>query len=397
MKIIELSFRRNLIYLLFTIIFYLLRRILSIIIGEIYGLDNSLIFCFLMFLGEIIGGLSIYYRQISFLKKNKAKNENISIAYKFNQRKKKELKKADSWPKIYLLIFFASFFDLIEFVILANFIPKISALSTTSTLRLCCILTITSSVLCYSTLGFKIGKHQKFSLISMSICLFTIIILEVIYKPKDVEISDFIISYLLVFIHFIFLSFTDITERYLADYDYLNPLLMLMTEGIFGFIMTILYSFYQDPFKEIKAVYKKVETWQFFILIFLLILYMIFSAGINVYKIFCNVLYSPMTKSLSTYFLNSIFIIYHYIDRNDFIIEGDRYFFYFFINLFFSVLIDFLGLIYNEFFILNFCGLENDTHIGITIRANKQEIEMMTNKMVYEDDDYFIQQSDNYE
>ena len=46
---------------------------------------------------------------------------------------------------------------------------------------------------------------------------------------------------------------------------------------------------------------------------------------------------------------------------------------------------------------MNFCELENDTHIGITIRANKQEIEMMTNKMAYEDDDYFIQQSDNYE
>ena len=54
---IKLIFRRNLIYLLLLIISYLLRRILSIIIVEIYGLDNSLLFCFLMFLGEIVGGL----------------------------------------------------------------------------------------------------------------------------------------------------------------------------------------------------------------------------------------------------------------------------------------------------------------------------------------------------
>ena len=53
MKVIELSFWGNLIYLLLTIIFYVLRRAIGIIIEEISGLGNSLIFCFLMFLGEI--------------------------------------------------------------------------------------------------------------------------------------------------------------------------------------------------------------------------------------------------------------------------------------------------------------------------------------------------------
>ena len=61
---IKLSFRKNLIYLLMCIISYLLRRTLSIVIAEIFGLDNSLIFCFLMFLGEIVGGLVIYFKQI---------------------------------------------------------------------------------------------------------------------------------------------------------------------------------------------------------------------------------------------------------------------------------------------------------------------------------------------
>ena len=53
---IKISFRKNLIYMLLLIISYLLRRIILIIIDEIFGLNNSLIFCFLMFLGEIIGG-----------------------------------------------------------------------------------------------------------------------------------------------------------------------------------------------------------------------------------------------------------------------------------------------------------------------------------------------------
>ena len=247
---------------------------------------------------------------------NKSKNNkenNQILVYKYNQRKKKELKRADKWPKIYILIFFASFFDLIEFIILANIIPKIAALSTTSPLRLCCIITVTSSIICYTTLRFKIGKHEKFSLIVMSTCLFIIILLEFIYRPKDVNIGSFIISYLLVFCHFIFLSFTDVTERYLADYDFMNPLLILMTEGIFGFFTTFLYAIYQDPFKEIIIVYNNVETWNFIILIILLIIYSVLSAGINVYKILCNVLYSHMTKSLTTYVLNSVFIIYHFL------------------------------------------------------------------------------------
>ena len=94
-----------------------------------------------------------------------------------------------------------------------------------------------------------------------------------------------------------------------------------------------------------------------------------------------------MTKSLGAFFLNSGFIIYHFIQKNDFLIDGKSNFFYFIINLVFSILIDFLALIYSEFVILNFCGLANDTHVGIAHRANKrEEIEMVCNKI--EEGDY---------
>ena len=96
-----------------------------------------------------------------------------------------------------------------------------------------------------------------------------------------------------------------------------------------------------------------------------------------------------------SYFLNSIFIIYHYIKENDFIIQGKRNFFYFFINLIFSIIIDFLGLIYNEFLILNFCKLADDTHAGIAFRADSTYIEMINEKIEEDDDDiYEINQSD---
>ena len=234
--------------MLLLIISYLLRRIILIIIDEIFGLNNSLIFFFLMFLGEIIGGLATYYYQRTFLNKNKKDINNL--AYKFAKRKN-ELKSADNWPKITILIYFASFFDLIEAIILSNVVPKIASLSTTSTLRLCCIITITSSIICSLTLRFKLGKHQIFSLIIMGISLSLIAALEFIYKSEDIYLGNFIIAYLLIFSHFIFISFTDVIEKYLYDYDFLNPLLILMNEGIFGFITTLLYSIYQNPFKEI--------------------------------------------------------------------------------------------------------------------------------------------------
>lgn len=141
---IKISFRKNQIYLILLIISYLLRRILSIIISEIFKFDNCLLFCFLMCFGEIFGGLSVYSYQRAFLNKNK--KSIYSLAYKFG-KKKTELKRADNWLKIFLLIYFASFFDIIEFIIVATDLEKASILSTTANLRLSCIVTISSSLL----------------------------------------------------------------------------------------------------------------------------------------------------------------------------------------------------------------------------------------------------------
>ena len=392
---IKISFRKNLIYLLFLIIPYFLRRTLLIIINKIFGLNNSLIFCMLMFIGEIAGGLLIFYYQRNFLKKKTNKTNDIISQFTKNKFK---LNRADKWPKIFMLIFFATTFDLIESSVLTNFIPKIAALSPTSTLRLCCISTITSTVLCVCMLGFKIGRHHTISLIIFGICSVIIIVLEFIFKEQSVSITKFIISYALVFCHFIFISFTDITERYLADYDYLNPSQILTTEGIFGLIMTLFYSIYQNPFKEVSKIYKEVNAGEFVLLIFLLILYAVFSIGINVYKILCNILYSPMTKSLASYFLNSLFIIYYFIDKIDFITDGKTNYLYFFINLVLSILIEFFGLIYNEFFILDCCNLSKDTHEGISSRAITAEIELYNKNYddnCIEDYDYIYYDENN--
>ena len=379
---IKISCRKNLIYLLLLFISFFLRRILSIIIDKIYGINNSLIFIFLMVLGEIIGGSIIFLYQNTFLKKSQKKEKNLHYQFVYSEN---QLNRADKLPKIILLIFFAAYFDLIEFFILSNFLPKIAIISATSTLRLCCIITIASSIICTYALKYKIGRHHKFSLIILSITSLIIITIEFINKPKEIELGNFIFAYILILCHFLFLSFTDVIEKYLADYDYLNPLKILMTEGIIEFTMSLIYSIFHDPFKEVKKIYEEVDTNKFILFVFLLILFSVFSAGINIYKILCNVLYSPMAKSLTSYFLNSVFIIYYYIDGTDFKIDGERNFFYFIINLIFSVIIELFGLVYNELFILSCCDLSEDTHHGITERSLSTQIELDTN--IVEDDE----------
>ena len=371
---IKIGFRKNLLYLFLLVISFFLRRALEIIIDEVTGLHNSLIFCYLMCLGQIVGGSLIYWYQKSFFEK-KEKILDKKIIYELIQTER-ELRMSDDISKIRLLVFFAAFFDLEEFIITDIFIPKIADLSKTITLRLCCIMTITSSLICTYTLKYKIGRHQIFSLTILGMISLIIIIIELIYRSKINDIGNHIISYFLVLFHYFFISLTDVIERYLVDYDYINAFEILMLEGIASFIITAIYSIFINPFKEISIVYKRIEASNFILLIFLLFLFIVLSAFINIYKILCNILYSPMAKSLSCYFLTSIFIIYHYINKNDFMINGEQNIIYFLMSLVFSVLIDIFGLIYNEFFILKCFGLSKETYDGISIRARESQTEL---------------------
>ena len=101
-----------------------------------------------------------------------------------------------------------------------------------------------------------------------------------------------------------------------------------------------------------------------------------------------------MTVTLSNYFLNPIIMIYNFVSGNDFIIKGNKNFFYFFINLILSFIISITGLVFNEFIVLFFCGLEYNTYKQITKRStavNNEMIELRDNAM---DDDNDLDKND---
>ena len=398
------------LYLVNLIIFYYLRKVDLIIINTKFNFNDSLIFTLLMFFGEFFAGLAIQLYQTFFIKEeiankntnnkknkiniitnnssidesNKSLSMNSDISRKKNKKKKHsgvvfilhkpKMRRADNILKIIILIFFSASFDFIEFAIATFYIPRFSIVSPTAEYRFGGIIIIIGALLCHFAVKIKILKHQFYSLIIIGICLLIIITLEIIYRGKGVSFGDFAFAHILVIGYLIFVPFTDTIEKYLIDFNFISPFIILMAESIFGFIFISIYSAGEDPFEDIKRIYRESSVGEFVLLIFLLFLYFAFSGGVNVYKILVNGLYSPMAKTLAVYILNPFLYLYYFIIGNDFISNSERNYFYFIVNMIIALIVSFFGCVFNEFLVLSFCGLEHETHYSVSRRASNYEI-----------------------
>ena len=369
-KLIHISIRRNLYYIINLLIHYYLRKVDLIIINTKFQFNDSLIFTFLMFFGEFFAGLSIFLYQHIFLKKDIKTVKHFKIPFSIYKPK---MNRTDNIFKIGLLIFFSASFDFIEFVIATFYIPRFEIVSSTAEYRFGGLIIIIGALICHFNLRIKILKHQFYSLIIIGICLAIIIILEIIYRGKGVSFGDFCFAYMLVVGYLIFVPFTDVIEKYLIEFNFINPFLILMIESIFGFIFISIYSAGENLFKNFNEIYSNCSTGEFVLFIFLLFLYFVFSAGTNAYKILTNGLYSPMAKTLAVYVLNPLIFLYYFIIGNDFLSDGERDWFYFIANIIISLIISFLGFVFNEFIILSCCGLEYETHSFVSKRAGDDE------------------------
>ena len=95
----------------------------------------------------------------------------------------------------------------------------------------------------------------------MSICLIFTFILDLIYKPKEVNFGNFILAYTLSICRLSFVSFIDVTERYLVEFNFINMFKILSTEGLFGIILCIIYSLItkNNPFIKMSKFYKELD------------------------------------------------------------------------------------------------------------------------------------------
>ena len=241
-------------------------------------------------------------------------------------------------------------------------------MSTSINHRFSTITTIAASLLCTYVLKFKIRRHQKVILVLISIIFVINFLIEFAYSPKNV---DFFKVFFLNVLNVLLITYMDIVERYLGDYDFPNPFGILAGEGIFVLILTDLYSIGKDPFGPMKLLYEEFDIGKY-VLIFLLFLYIILSAALNVYKLHCNVFFSPVARSLTDYLFNPIYLIYSYFVDEDFKYKGEQNLLFFLLNEFISFIVIILGFVYNEYIILSCCGLEHETthHIGIRATLN---------------------------
>ena len=363
--------RPNLIYILQLIIWNELRKVEKIIMSEVLDFGSSGIFTPLMFLGEFLAGLIIYQYQEKFINKNKSKKLSNFMSIVLIQSPN-NISSPDKTVKIYLLIFFASFFDFVEFTLSVAYLTKFEKISGSLESRLSGILTISAALFFYYILKLEIVKHQFLSLLILGICLVLIIGTEFIFQEVNIFLSygKFVIALVIIFFIHFFNSLLDSIEKYLFEYNYFNPFKTLMWEGIFGFIISFIYCFIDNYLNDIIFYYHNKTTSEFIILILLLFLYIILSGGRNAFRVITNKVYSPMAKTLTDYLLNPLYIIIDFSRKKDFLKEGNRNVLYFILNLIFSFIITICGCVYNEFIVLFFYKLEHNTHYEIARRAS---------------------------
>ena len=368
---IKIGTRRNLLYPLSFSILNGIRKVDFIIMKKYFNFSGSTLLSLIMFFSDFIGGLIIYLDQMKYLKeKEVTKYMGIELI-----QASSEMSPADNNAKMIILLIFLSYLDFAENILSSYYIPdKFKKVSKSLEWRLKSIIICISGILCFFSLKIPLFKHQIISIIIILICLLITILTEMIeyYNEYNQEKGLIYIIYVLflLVINQAFISGFDVIEKYFLEFNFINPFKLLMLEGIFGFVMTLLFCIHEDPFEQMKIINKKTPEKIKGLIIFLFVLFLL-SCGRNIYRITTNKLYSPTTKALTDYIFVPLLIIYYFIFENDFTVKNKKIYYYFIINLIISFIIVISGLIYNEFIILFCFNLEYDTHYEVSKRAKK--------------------------
>jgi len=385
---IKFRTRHNLFYIIMLIVINLFKKVVLRLIKELgIKYKKTSLHIFLMFLMEFIAGL-IFYKIYSGEKKEEKKDDSVMGIKLIKSSNSNVLKAPDSNFKMLFLIFAVTFFDFYD-TSMSNFCfynpPFYEDFSSSLDARFDIFLAIFTSLLHTFLLKFPMRKHQKFSLIAISICIIIITISEygfILYDNKEENRTILNLSkdLLIIFLDKFFFSVILVIEIYLLEYDFVNPFQMLVIEGAYGLIMSSILCIScfilekNDPFGEFIRIYNKDKELFIYLIIYLIIYYFLLAL-LNGYRVITNKLYSPTSIALVYYILDPITLIDNFCSKPDeFKINGERNGFYFSFNLIISFIMVFFGCVYNEIFVLFCCDLEHETHSQISLRAESEQI-----------------------
>ena len=184
MKFIKIGIRHNLLYPLMMIIFTFFRTTDSLYMSKEIGFKGSLLLTLIMFLSEAIIGLIFFIRHLKLISEGENPKLNQTDLI-YNTLNPINIEIPDSNLKMYILIFFASFFDFNLFSIQTFYFPKLTDVSKSFDIRVRSILTISDGFFCYYLLKLKIYKHQKLSLFIICLSLIIVIIIEFLFEKFE--------------------------------------------------------------------------------------------------------------------------------------------------------------------------------------------------------------------
>ena len=383
---IKFGIRRNMRYPVNLVIWSFLRQVETEFIDKFFSLKSTLIYMPLMFLGEFLFGLILYlYEKIIFMRKKNGNRNDSFMGIKLIIQKNESIQSKDDEYKINILIFLTAFYDFIQFVLNIETGSIFNRISYSFAIRLNGILILVDALFYYYILRLHIFKHQILSILIITICLLLVIGTEFIFQDINIFLSysRFLLLLGIILLTQLFNTPLDLIEKYLFEYDYVDPFLILLLEGCFGLILSVIYFLYKNI---IPTVEPNNNSEYYYAIIILLCLYVILSGFKNGYRVATNKIYTPMTSTLEQYFLNPLYITYYFIMGEDFISNGEINYIYYFINLFLSIIISLSGCVYNEFIILFFCGLEHETHKQISERS-EYFVEQFTELTIVDDVD----------
>ena len=365
---IKIGIRHNLLYPLLFIFFIFLRRVVKLILERFIDIEGPFIFTMSQFSFEFLIGILVVIFQPRKRNRTSKYYRGIKLIIKKHQIKNRK----GILTKILLLFFFAAFFEIYGCYIRRYFFEEFNEnISENFHNRFRSLEIIIASILCFLTIGFKIYRHHLISLITIGVCLVLMFFTEfILYNDISIVFKGFLV----IFISGICKVFLDLIEKYLFEVNYINLYALMAGENFIDIILSLIFIFLISklPINEVKYIYENSKM-DFALIIFLIIVYGILSALKSIYRRYTIKNYSPMTRCMAESVLDPIFLLYDcFFAKNDYSFKGKVA--YFILSIILSVIMVFLGLVFNEFLVIYKWGMEFNTHLEIERRSEESSL-----------------------
>ena len=358
-----------------------------------------------------IGSLSDFLSIIPFIiikirskdiSKNELKKENIKekeqdsnndIEYIYSDQKtENNIKRAKRIFKFLIIVsifdFLATYLDII-FKIIKIFTKDNLLINKVENNSSILFGIISMYVLSILILHSPFYRHHYVSMAINLLLLIILIILDIINIVNRKLSSIYVIEKTIIIILY---SFEDVLAKILLSVDSVSPYIYLLYRGILVNILAFLFSFVfifvkiPDENGDKSCVFSrfwKIYEYKLNILFYIIMFFNEYFMHLNIFLIIDK--FSPIhfaMASIISYFISSLFSIF--LSENDKISN-------FFYKLGIYLVLIVTSLIYNEFIILNFCGLQKYTQLFL----QKEAIEDIQQSIINIEDGDLYSEEDN--